>query len=136
MKFATLLLLVALAGALVCADDVPSDHPEAAPVQDTATPVLEDKTTGPASPQETTTAAAAQRPTQDAMQWQDLIPMRSLVENVLLQAEKSFQGAEKTFQGAEKKLRGRLQDGKQLVEGGSDFVQQLMKRFHPLKFWF
>ncbi|KAL2776304.1 extracellular glycoprotein lacritin precursor, partial [Daubentonia madagascariensis] len=109
MRFTTLLFLAALAGALVCAEDAPSDHTKAAPIQDTATPIPHAETTAPAAPQETTTSTAPQKTTQATLGWQELIPMRSLVE-------KSLTLAENSFQGAGKELHGKLQSGKKFVD--------------------
>nr|KAF6452724.1 lacritin [Molossus molossus] len=121
MRFTALLPLAALAGALVCAQNTTADHTQAA--EDP--PSSELKITASAKSallQETTTAAqkistAAQEPARPALWKQGLNPLR------------------KAFEGVEKRVRERIQDGKQLVEGGTDFAQRLKDKLDLRNFW-
>ncbi|KAM5252321.1 extracellular glycoprotein lacritin-like [Hipposideros larvatus] len=117
MRLMALLLLAALAGALVCAQDAASDPAEAAPAQ------------------EPTSDTAAQK-TSEAAQWaaKVLSPRPGL--NVLkVMIEKSLLLAEKAFEEAEKQVNERIQDGKQIAGNGADILQGLKKKFDPNN-WF
>ncbi|XP_019515232.1 PREDICTED: extracellular glycoprotein lacritin isoform X2 [Hipposideros armiger] len=117
MRLMALLLLAALAGALVCAQDAASDPVEAAPAQ------------------EPTSDTAAQK-TSEAAQWpaKVLSPRPGL--NVLkAMIEKSLLLAEKAFEEAEKQVNERIQDGKQIAGNGADILQGLKKKFDPNN-WF
>ncbi|XP_036107435.1 extracellular glycoprotein lacritin [Molossus molossus] len=132
MRFTALLPLAALAGALVCAQNTTADHTQAA--EDP--PSSELKITASAKSallQETTTAAqkistAAQEPARPALWKQGLNPLKSAIE-------KGLSIAGKAFEGVEKRVRERIQDGKQLVEGGTDFAQRLKDKLDLRNFW-
>ncbi|XP_035874777.1 extracellular glycoprotein lacritin [Phyllostomus discolor] len=136
MRFTALLLLATLVGALVCAHDTTTDYIQAATTEDSLSSKLE--ITAPAestSLQETATAAqktsgAAEAPARITLRRQGLNPLKSIIE-------KSFLLADQAFDGAEKRADEGIQDGKQLFEGGADFIQRLRKiLLDPRKFWF
>ncbi|XP_019515231.1 PREDICTED: extracellular glycoprotein lacritin isoform X1 [Hipposideros armiger] len=134
MRLMALLLLAALAGALVCAQDAASDPVEAAPAQEPTSAELERTTSAKtASLPEIDTAA---QKTSEAAQWpaKVLSPRPGL--NVLkAMIEKSLLLAEKAFEEAEKQVNERIQDGKQIAGNGADILQGLKKKFDPNN-WF
>ncbi|XP_045685927.1 extracellular glycoprotein lacritin [Phyllostomus hastatus] len=135
MRFTALLLLAALVEALVCAHDTTTDYIQAATTKDSLSSKLE--ITAPAestSLQEATaaqkTSGAAEAPARITLRRQGLNPLKSIIE-------KSFLLADQAFDGAEKRADEGIQDGKQLFEGGADFIQRLRKiLLDPRKFWF
>ncbi|XP_024431594.1 extracellular glycoprotein lacritin isoform X1 [Desmodus rotundus] len=133
MRFMALLLLAALFGALVCAQDTTDNIPDAT-TEDSLTSELE--TTAPAestSLQETAaaaqkTAGTTQAPATDTVQEQEPNPLKSMIEKSILLTQKAFDGAEKR---ANKGIQG----GQKLIKDGVDFVQRLRNNFlDPKKF--
>ncbi|XP_053517572.1 extracellular glycoprotein lacritin [Artibeus jamaicensis] len=136
MRFMALLLLAALVGALVCAQDTTTDYIQGTSAEDSLSPELE--IIAPAestSFQETATAAqktsgTAQTPTRVTLPGQGLDSLKSIIEKSLLLTEKAFEEAKKRASGG-------IQDGKQIVKGGTDFIQRLREIFlDPGKIWF
>ncbi|XP_007081494.1 extracellular glycoprotein lacritin isoform X1 [Neofelis nebulosa] len=116
MRFSALLLLAALAGALVCAQDASSDPTEATPGTVATEPEV---TTSPAetvSPQET-----PQEPNSATTSKEGLNPLKFLVSKGSLVAEHGFQEARK-----------KLREGK-LYERGVELAEKL-KKFVPSSF--
>ncbi|XP_017357406.1 extracellular glycoprotein lacritin [Cebus imitator] len=136
MKFTTLLLLAALAGTLVYAEDASSDSTDVDPTQEAGTSKPDEETSDPsqsASPQEITTAAqetsaAVQGTAKVTSNSQGLNRLKSLVEKSLLLTEQAFQRAGKGVHGG-------VESGKQFFEGGSEAAQKLLKRFGLTKLW-
>ncbi|XP_036886145.1 extracellular glycoprotein lacritin isoform X3 [Sturnira hondurensis] len=114
----TALLLAALAGALVCAPELGITAPaESTSLQESATAAQK-------------TSRAAQAPAGVTLPRQGFESLKSIIEKSLLLADKAFDEAEKRASEG-------VQDGKQIAEGGNEFIQRLKNIFlDPRKIWF
>ncbi|XP_036886144.1 extracellular glycoprotein lacritin isoform X2 [Sturnira hondurensis] len=123
----TALLLAALAGALVCAQDSTTGYVQAelgitAPAESTS---LQESATAAQK-----TSRAAQAPAGVTLPRQGFESLKSIIEKSLLLADKAFDEAEKRASEG-------VQDGKQIAEGGNEFIQRLKNIFlDPRKIWF
>ncbi|KAF6339643.1 lacritin [Rhinolophus ferrumequinum] len=110
MRFLAFLLLAALAGSLVCAQDATSEPTETAPDEDPTSPELESPTTEESSsPQETDPEAHG---TSAADQWVNRVLSPIPVLNVLKAAlDRSFLLARKAAETAERRVKERIQGG-------------------------